>query len=278
MLAPKRQNLFLFYEKIDDDKTRIDCKLVDLFMNRCVIEEDAQFEVLGAYQLPKKSWMMAYPYNPRYKEFAAKRHTKQADDRDIFAKATDKASQYDTALYDTHFVIGSYFYSLRNKFMSGRYGKFHQLISRERNKTGLKSLYVTLLTGSRFNIIPKETSVLYYEGKLMIRMQTIGGKDLDLKPQSSINDDLEILYGLLKLGGRLERTYALFLHQLLTPKEMKMLKNKNEDFLKTFKNYVVNKSDPDISKEELRRLQIDESESKLRYAHSICWRTSFHLK
>ena len=55
--------------------------------------------------------MMTSPSCSRYKEFAAERTNKEAHDRDIFAEAMEKAKKNETALCDSHFVIGSFFHS-----------------------------------------------------------------------------------------------------------------------------------------------------------------------
>ena len=44
----QKQNLFLFYEK-DSILCDIHLQLVNSYMNRFVIDEDAQFEVIGIY-------------------------------------------------------------------------------------------------------------------------------------------------------------------------------------------------------------------------------------
>ena len=49
-MIPTKQNLFLFFEE-NELKPIIDRKLVLLYANRCIIDEDAQFEICGAYML-----------------------------------------------------------------------------------------------------------------------------------------------------------------------------------------------------------------------------------
>ena len=48
----KRQNLFLFFEENDDEKD-ISSSLVHLYMNRFVIAEEDQTEIIGVYNLAK---------------------------------------------------------------------------------------------------------------------------------------------------------------------------------------------------------------------------------
>ena len=48
-----KQNIYLFYEQNDEDARKIDSKLVRLYMNRFIIEEDIQNEILGVADLTK---------------------------------------------------------------------------------------------------------------------------------------------------------------------------------------------------------------------------------
>ena len=61
----KRQNIFLFYEKNEDD-LKIDEKLVRLYMNRFIIEEDHQNEIVGVADLTKIA-KMNYQIEPRFR-------------------------------------------------------------------------------------------------------------------------------------------------------------------------------------------------------------------
>ena len=60
----KGQTIFLFYEKNDDD-LEIDEKLVRLYMNRFIIEEDHQNEIVGVSPLTKIS-KMNFQIAPRF--------------------------------------------------------------------------------------------------------------------------------------------------------------------------------------------------------------------
>ena len=48
----KTQNLLIFFEEADDEKD-ISSKLVRLYMNRFVIDEEDQTEIIGVYNLAK---------------------------------------------------------------------------------------------------------------------------------------------------------------------------------------------------------------------------------
>ena len=74
-----------------------------------------------------------------------------------------------------------------------------------------------MLFGFRETIIPTETSIPIYKGKMRHHYRSKDGEIIKLAPSCSVNDDLEILYELLKLGERLQESHFLFLHQMLTP-------------------------------------------------------------
>ena len=56
-MSPTRQNLFLFFEE-NEVQTIIDKKLVLLYANRCIIDEEAEFEIGGVYKLQKVEQFM----------------------------------------------------------------------------------------------------------------------------------------------------------------------------------------------------------------------------
>ena len=68
-MKPSRQNLCLFLEENDLEYV-IDSKPVHLFMNRSVVNEEDQFEIIGVYYLQKvekelKRKRMTEMYFPR---------------------------------------------------------------------------------------------------------------------------------------------------------------------------------------------------------------------
>ena len=48
-----KKYIYLFYEKNDEDARKIDSKLVRLYMNRFIIEENNQNEIVGVTHLTK---------------------------------------------------------------------------------------------------------------------------------------------------------------------------------------------------------------------------------
>ena len=89
----KRRNLFLFFEENDDEKD-ISSSLVHLYMNRFVIAEEDQIEIIGVYNLanPNKNTPMIEfnsqePFereNFRATQFWKEKRTKLVHDQSVF--------------------------------------------------------------------------------------------------------------------------------------------------------------------------------------------------
>ena len=100
-MTPTKQNLFLFFEE-NEQQFDISRKLVKLYMNLCIVDEDANFEIGGVYELQKVKNSMFDRENPLFnfklnlKTNAYQRTHKEAVDMDIFAEALEKASMHET--------------------------------------------------------------------------------------------------------------------------------------------------------------------------------------
>jgi len=91
----KPQNLFLFFEENDDEKD-ISSRLVHLYMNRFVIAEEDQTEIIGVYNLanpheniPMIEFNSQEPFegeNFRETQFWKENRTKLEHDESVFGK------------------------------------------------------------------------------------------------------------------------------------------------------------------------------------------------
>ena len=91
----KTQNLFLFFEETDDEKDT-SSKLVRLYMNRFVIDEEDQTEIIGAYNLSK----------------ANENKAKREHDKSLFEKLGSEIESFRPTgqNFMDHFLIGSSYY------------------------------------------------------------------------------------------------------------------------------------------------------------------------
>ena len=87
---PTKQNLFLFLPE-NESQYLINRKLVLLYANHCVIDEDAQFEISGVFNLQYESDAMIEP----------------------ITEAFEIARSNESAYINTHLIIGS-IYSLES--------------------------------------------------------------------------------------------------------------------------------------------------------------------
>ena len=81
-----KQNLFFEDSDIDHN---INSKLVQLSMNRFVVEEDAQLEVSGIYHFKMARKSVLDKSNPLFKTYAKQRTEKEAFDKDVLSDALE---------------------------------------------------------------------------------------------------------------------------------------------------------------------------------------------
>ena len=182
-MTPTKQNLFLFFEE-NEMQSIIDRKLVKLYMNRSIIDEDANFEISGVYELQKVNDQMLNGLNPLYKTNASQRTNKESVDRDVFAEVIEKASMLETNSTDNHFIIGSSFH-LDEAFVKktavavqkpSRLGKLIDRLLNEVEFQAIRSLYVTVLAGIRNHLLTKEMHKEIYKSYSLQRLRQYDAK------------------------------------------------------------------------------------------------------
>ena len=232
-MSPTKQNLFLFFEE-NELQYIIDRKLVLLYANRCIIDEDTQFEICGVYELQRVTEPMINS-NSLYKNNAIQRTYKEAKDRDLISDAYEKACLNESNSMDTHFIIGSSFYTREDfKFwptVPNMPRKIKEWMLDELKGQELKKVYVSLLTGYRIGVISKEMSKA---GKM--NHLEFGWKNEPFNPKCSVNDDFELSISLMRHGRRLQEQMHLFLHPNITAHQLTLIKTKDESYLRSFTN------------------------------------------
>ena len=246
-------------------------------MNRCIIDEDTNFEIIGVYELQKVNNQMYNSQNPLYKTSAYQRTNKESVDRDIFTKALEKAFVHETNSTDNHFIIGSSFHSVNlNSQILYRADKLLCWLLKEVKSQEIRNLYVTILAGARYNLITKEVHKKAYEGRMSACIAVLGPRRESIHPKISVNDDFEISIKLIRQGRRLQQNIPLFLQPMLTPYQLKLMKTKDESFLESFTYHKIFGVRADVSEEELKLFP--DSDPRLRFFNCVCIRRSFYLK
>ncbi len=277
-MFPPKQNLFLFFEE-NEVQTIIDNKLVLLYANRCIIDEQAEFEICGVYQLQKVERPMYEHNHPLYKTNANQRTFKEAIDRDTLSAALEKAYLLESKSADTHFIIGSSFHSVAGEKPSviDYSRKLIKWMSEEMKFQEITSVYITLLAGYRNSIMTNEMNIRAYNGEMVAEYTPPGSREpiFTFHPKFSVNDDFELSFTFIQLGRRLQQCSHLFFHPILTPHELHLMKTKDESYLSSFQNHLAGLN-PDVGEEELK--YYPDNDTKLRYVTCVCVKKSFHLK
>jgi len=232
-MPKSKQHLYLFLEE-NELEYEISSSLVKLSMNRFVVNEDAQFEVMGIYNFKRATKEMADLHDASYKFFAKERTEKDAFDKDLISDAMDQATL--NPHVDSHFIIGSFFHPI---FMywdhrtTARSNLF-DWISQEIKNNDIRSIQCTLYHGLRMCLITNEMTVACYENKTSIDVERCFQTTSDSywsHPQSSVHDDLEELIQHIEMGNQIvPLRHELFLHKMLTRNELQKSKNDDEKF------------------------------------------------
>ena len=156
-----------------------------------------------------------------------------------------------------HFI---YCYSL---YLSDeRFEKCKELIRNKMQEYGIRSSILTTLCMSRHNLITQEKSKQAAEGKLM-------NEQYWKHHNRSINDDLDsIVNDVQDLAKIVYEEVPSFLTSKLTKEELKLVDQKNQEYMMSF----IREFDADIEVDELKK-----SDSKNKYVRCFCHRQTVHL-
>ena len=164
------QNFILFLEETEEEYFISD-KLAKLYVNRFLIDEEAQNEMIYSINLKKKSSRLIHNYDPNYSESEFERNSKGSSDYHTIAHTLNAAKQIPVT--NLHLVFGSSFYTINfyrdiKKWLKDMVTAFQ-----------FSSITLTLLEGKRFYLISKEKILDAYKGKIGIErnsiIQTIAG-------------------------------------------------------------------------------------------------------
>ena len=195
-----------------------------------------------------------------------------------------------------HFIYCGHYYQGMEKHLEN----FRKMFLKKMKKFGIQSSMLTIFRMFRLYLITEETAKAASEGKLY------GAYEWGVyeKEQLSINDDLEMFlakilncqyeYKPRSKGKRIvqSKVYSFFT-QKLTEEELKLVEVKNEDHLKTYKDYNDG-FNPDVSDEMKKSLdkildrgynvseedvmeEMKKSNSKSKYVHARCHRLTYSL-
>ena len=282
-MSSTKQNLFIFFEE-NAWPCSIHSNLLHLSMNRFVIDEDSQFEVIKIYNFKFVKKEMVDSEHPEYKNHAKERTEKEAFDKDLISEALDEAIHHQKHA-ETHFIFGTYFYRLE-KYDSHQKprSKLLDWISQERIQSGLQSLHCTFYSGSRLFLISKSVYEDCYENKMGLFLTSDSKYSRHIQsleqapivtPDTSINDDLEDLIDQIQNGDRPinSKDSILFMNKMLTRKELKQVEDNDMAFWQTLGNDGENSTEHKKFNKEC-----DKDEDKNKYVYCPCIRYTELLK
>lgn len=273
-----KQNLFLFLEE-KVNESDIGLNLAILAMNRFVVDEDAQFEVIGVYYLKKTIKEMIDLEDLADINLVKQRAEKDAFDRDLISEALDHALLYPND--DTHFIFGTYVFDRTYILCSTK--SFNDWFYNEIKKSEIQTLLCTQYFEERKALITKTMSVKFYEGKMNINLQLRLSDSDDgwRKPRSSVHDDLEEFIHHIRNGHEIVRGLenhpvqdSIFLNKMLTPNELKKARNNDEEFWRTISN---SNSSIERCKRDYTTKCLDH-EKKHKFVSCLCHRHSIRFK
>ena len=269
-MISRKQNLFLFFEE-NEWAYNIQSKLVQLAMNRFVIDEDAQFEVIKIYHLTKVKREMMDFRHPEFKNYVKERTEKEAHDLQLISDALNEAKRHQKH-GDPHFIFGSFFHqpliigdSLKPKsrlldwivhqkriqahIKENCYrerSSYRKRKNLHRKQYCLESLHCTFYHGRRMFLISRATNIACYKGKMGLlltsdsdfsrHVEALEQASINI-PRSSINDDLENFIQEIQNRHRpSDSRCMLYLNKMLTSEELKQVEKNDMSFWKTLGN------------------------------------------
>ena len=134
----------------------------------------------------------------------------------------------------------------------------------EMRKHGIPSAMFTMLNMWRGNLVTKEKVKKAYNKKLKNDAEWSGQND-------SFQDDLEsFLFNIQNHYPIEEAEIKSFFTPKLTEEELKLVENKNEEYMMSFYDYKA--LNPDVSVDEMKK-----SDSKDKFLHGYCLRRTFSI-
>ena len=197
------------------------------------------------------------------------RSPKELDVFDIIDAGVKTMVDFGTNDMMPHFIYC--FYS----FVTGINGlsqDLKRIILKKMRKYGIQSLILTVITMSRVGLITKEkakkAAKKAAEGKLK-NDPDWKLKESGLEYNGSINDDLDSFINNHQNSNEVEdEDIVSFCTPKLTKEELKLVEEKNEEYMMTF----VLELDADVDVKEMKK-----SDSKDKYVKCFCRRKTIHL-
>ena len=248
----RNQNLVFFSE--EHEEPFVNCaSMIKLYLNAFAIDEDAQFEIIGVFNLKKTNMSMYSNAFKKYNHYASERVEKEWFDAGVIENAFKRIYQERNILnemnLELHFVVSSVYYM--NTFYHKKWTdtfakdsiqlkKLHKMIEMGFNEHSQlsnlsKNYIITLTTRHRSRLASKscEENIFLKSIYLPIYQTTM----LDIY-HDSVTQDLERFITDLKSGVRKNAHHMLYFWPKITKREEQLAKLGDRNYWKTFsENY-----------------------------------------
>jgi len=248
------QNLFLFFEE-SEDKADVSSSIVRIAMNKFIVDEDAQFEVIGVFNLKKRTKPLDFNQGiseTDREKFHKKTVEKCNHDQNIIEKALNLVTLINSVSVDAHLIIGSRFHAEHylesgddfiDYFHENRTPLICHWILQVIQGTFLHSLQCTVFDAVRYGLITRQMSMDLFSGKASSLDFALPNQADNFKPKSSVYDDIEKLIQEIKNRKRpTKRQVCSYLHPSLTTDELLQLKQNETLFWEKFPPGAKNSS------------------------------------
>ena len=237
-------------------------KISNLYLNRFAVDEDAAFEIIGVYDMPKSKLEIPYENSENFENEISEENINHfskenlEEDLEILDFAFKNIIPKWTPATDYHIIYAGF------KFIT-RYAepeKMNPVIVKIMENLKLKSLIFTMVFMFRNHIVTKEEMKDFYKGKFE------DDKGFD---KLSVQDDLDSFFDQANTFYFVDASTAGMFHlPMLTDEELTYLENKDENYLRLYADFHTGEN-PDVD-----ALSMIKSQSKSKFAYYMCLRFS----
>ena len=245
----------------------------NLFINRFAIDEDDSSEILNIYEFVEVKRSIYNDYEKGLEYFIVRKiyrfdvrffglnlSSKEKTDLETIDDGIKCISDFGKDDLKPHLIYCGWYYS--DDFYGAN--RLKEMIWMKMFKFGIRSLVLTTLNMRRSKLVTNEKVKKAYKGELQ--------KHYSSWEEGSINDDLEkFIINLQNKNEMKEEFVSSFFTPKLKNEEMKLIRDRNLKHLMTYEFYDDGMN-PDVDVEEMKK-----SDSKSKYVHVNCERTTIHL-
>lgn len=114
-MKQQSRDIFLFFEE-NEDENATNCKMVRLYMNRFIIDEEQRLEIFNVSELTKVPMLESYTKKSvaaelELSQFIKKSMEKWSKDKQIILSALRKSLLFGRVNTETHIIMGSLSYA-----------------------------------------------------------------------------------------------------------------------------------------------------------------------